>query len=376
MGIRLLLGGSSSRTGGPLRRGFSLVELLVVIFIIGVLVAILMPALGAAREASRKAQCGMNMKNVFMVMSTHADKFGGTLCAGGFDWKRDGCLTDYSWVGDCVNANTPVGDMLCPSNPALISSAYDDLMNFTPPAPGAGCEKINYAGSPGLMLPDGSIQKNPCRAIIDGAPREDQIKRMFAKKYNTNYCASWFLVRTGPILDDTGKLTPLSATCPVTDITGRSGTIGPLNRARTDTGPVASSYIPLLGDGAGTGALSVSLGDAAVGSPMAARMTRGPRVNDASLSWLAAPNSTKEGVGGWWDQWMSTLQDYRSFGPVHGGSCNVMFADGSVRLFYDKNADGQLNNGFTAGNGFSDATEELPQTDFHSRYSVMAANRN
>jgi prepilin-type processing-associated H-X9-DG protein len=109
---------------------------------------------------------------------------------------------------------------------------------------------------------------------------------------------------------------------------------------------------------------------------MAARMTGGPRVNDASLSWLVSPNSTKEGVGGWWDQWMSTLQDYRAFGPVHGGSCNVMFADGSVRLFYDKNADRQLNNGFSAGNGFSDATEELPQTDFHSRYSVMAANRN
>jgi prepilin-type processing-associated H-X9-DG protein len=201
------------------------------------------------------------------------------------------------------------------------------------------------------------------------------VKKIYAKKYNTNYCASWFFVRTGPILGPDGKLVPSSTSC-TADLLAKSGTIGPLNRARTDTGPVSSAYIPLLGDGASSGILSIELGSVPVGSPLAARMTRGPRVNP-SLDWLSAPSATKDGPGGWWAQWMDTIQDYRSFGPVHGGSCNVLFADGSVRMFHDQNHDGVLNNGFTgtSANGFQDSTEELLQTEFHSRYSVTAGNR-
>jgi prepilin-type N-terminal cleavage/methylation domain-containing protein len=157
------------------KRGFTLVELLVVIAIIGVLVALLLPAVQAAREAARRMSCSNNVKNIVLAMHNYAEQnkqfpigshallnnagYDKSWTVGLFPFIEQGNLYNQ-WnqaAGWSVNQNlmSPAGVPLiipiyrCPSSPLAksISSPKVMIVNYVGVAGATDGTKSSQAGS-------------------------------------------------------------------------------------------------------------------------------------------------------------------------------------------------------------------------------------
>jgi prepilin-type N-terminal cleavage/methylation domain-containing protein len=344
------------------RRGFTLVELLVVIAIIGILVALLLPAIQAAREAARRTQCMNQVKQMILAMHNHVDSHKVFPSGGIYPWPD---IRDYI---------TPGGAPYGPEDQGL-SWAFQ-ILPFLEEGAVHGLrttQDIERTSVPGYFCP---TRRGPTRHILSAAYLMDyaaavpsrsrgQLKRQVpSANYDTTYLAKvgvdtagchreeFWGWRGGPI-HPTDPLTPAPSTNPPPS--GYSGFLGVIVRSnrwadkRDNTIKVTGFYTPItfakITDGSSStfvvGEKRLEPIDELVGSDARGGYLTGDWHDDRGWSDGWDPDTLRcticeIGPDRLIDPATETRVAGYRFGSAHSSGMNAGFADASVQfLSYD-----------------------------------------
>ena len=132
-------------------KAFTLIELLVVIAIIAVLMAILMPALGRAREQGKRAVCLNNERQLTLAWIMYADENDGKICAANVGHS------DYGWVAR-MDIGDPLADQIASMQAGMLYPYCQNLQLYKCPS-GIRGELRTYSIVSAMNTNIGSIQK-------------------------------------------------------------------------------------------------------------------------------------------------------------------------------------------------------------------------